>query len=258
MIRHRHSPRRVLACALALFGILGAAPAPPAASPPSDQVNALAGTWACRTVEGVLVRQSGTRAGNTIVVRDDVQRNGKLSVYEDRYVFDPALDRWHVETGLGGFSGAASPWTGSSWIVQGRNADDVAVRMTDELLPGGDLRRTFAYQNGTGWFPYSVERCTRGDTPPGADACIAQNYPATTLEAATVKPWNVPPMAPSGRVLVVVSLDEHSRITGARVIKSPSPELNAAALQATRESRFRTEIRDCKPLAADFIFSVDF
>jgi len=250
--------RRVAACALALLGVLGAAPAPPAVSPATDLVNALAGTWSCRTVEGVIVHQTGTRQGDTIVVSDDVERNGKHSAYEDRYAFDPALSRWHVETGLGGFSGAASPWTSGLWIVQGRNRDDVAVRMTDEMLPGGDLRRTFAYQNGTGWFPYSVERCTPGATPPAADACIAQRYPATTLEAALAKPWLVPPMAPSGRVVVLVSLDEHSRIVGTKVLRTPSPELNMAALQAVRDSRFRTAIVDCKPIAADYIFTVDF
>jgi hypothetical protein len=30
------------------------------------------------------------------------------------------------------------------------------------------------------------------------------------------------------------------------------------ALAAVRDSTFRTEIRDCKPLVADYIFTVDF
>jgi hypothetical protein len=38
----------------------------------------------------------------------------------------------------------------------------------------------------------------------------------------------------------------------------PSVVLNAAAIAAARGSRFRTAIVDCVPIAADYIFSVDF
>ena len=240
--------------AAALFGAI----APSTAQVPADHVYAFAGEWACRTVEGVIVHQSGSRQGETIVVPTDVERNGKRRHYEDRYEFDSALGRWHVDSGLGGFAAAASPWTGDTWVVQSENADHVPVRMTTELLPGGDFRRTFAFENRSrgGWFAYSVERCTTGTTPPGPDACIADRYPATTLEAATVKPWQVPPNAPSGVVDVVVSLDESSRITNTRVVRSTAPELNMIALATTRASRFRTQVVHCKPVAADYIFTV--
>jgi TonB-like protein len=244
---------------VALFGAMPSAGAQTAAQTPADHVYAFAQPWACRNVEGVVVRQTAVRDGESLVVSDDVDRRGKHERYEDRYTFDPALNRWHVTSGLGGFSASASPWLGATWAVQSENAAHVGVRMTAELLPGGDFRRTFAFDNGGhGWFPYSVERCTPGTTPPGPDACIAERYPATTLETAPVKRSQIPPSARSGVVEVVVSLDENSQITGVRILRSASTELNASALAATRASRFRTDIVNCKPVAADYIFTVTF
>ena len=253
--------RRPLACALAPFALLCATPSPdPAVSgwPAGDHVYALAGTWACRTVEGVIVHATGTRAGDELMVQNEVTRGGKTSPFDDRYVFDPPLARWHVQTGLGGFAGGAPAWTGTSWTVQGENRDGVAVRMTNELLPGGDFRRSFAYDDhSAAWFSYSVERCTPGKTPPPPDACIAKNYPATTLEAGAPDPFATYNLA-GGTVYVLVSLDESSRIVATRIQSSPNPELNMLALAQTRRSRFRTAIIDCKPIAADYVFGVRF
>lgn len=256
----RESLRRLAACALALF-VVAAAPEPSAAQAANggDLVQSLAGTFACRTVEGVIVRQTGTRDGDAIVVHEDVERNGKHAAYEDRYVFDPALNRWHAQTGLGGFSAGAAPPANGTWTVQATNADGAPVRMTLEALPGGDFRRTFAYDRGTAdWFAYSVERCTPGTAPPAAGACIAARYPLTTLEVAPDLGWGLGHNAPSGMVQVAVSLDEASHVSKVRVVSSTAPELNIAAMERTRRSRFRTEIVNCKPIAADFIFTVEF
>jgi hypothetical protein len=252
---------RIVVCAFASLVLLGATPSPTSEVPgwpAGDHVAALAGTWACRTVEGVTVHASGARVGDELTVHNDVVRAGKQSSFDDRYVFDPQLARWHVWTALGGFGGGAAAWTGTSWTVIGENQDGVAVRMTLELLPGGDFRRTFAYDNHSPtWFPYSVERCTPGNTPPPADACIAKHYPATTLEAGTQDAFGGYNLA-GGTVYVSVSLDENSKIVATRVVSSPNPELNGLALRQTRRSRFRTEIIDCKPRAADYVFSVTF
>ncbi|HYW53750.1 MAG TPA: energy transducer TonB [Dongiaceae bacterium] len=90
-------------------------------------------------------------------------------------------------------------------------------------------------------------------------SCARPNVPATTLRA--LEP-DTPPLAAqqgiSGTVQVVVSLDAQSRIAGTRIQTSPSAVLNAAALAAARGSQFRTEVRNCEPVAADYIFSVDF
>ena len=94
---------------------------------------------------------------------------------------------------------------------------------------------------------------------PTPQSCARPNVAATTLRA--IEP-DTPAMAQqqgiSGTVQVVVSLNADSKVTGTRVQSSPSAVLNSAALSAARNSTFQTEIRDCKPIAADYIFSVDF
>ena len=84
------------------------------------------------------------------------------------------------------------------------------------------------------------------------------------MAATTIRPVepDTPPMAQQqgiqGTVQVVVSLNADSKVVGTRIQTSPSAILNSAALSAARQSTFQTEIRDCKPIAADYIFSVDF
>ncbi len=83
--------------------------------------------------------------------------------------------------------------------------------------------------------------------------------PATTLRAAEP---DTPPMAQqqgiTGDVAVIVSLDANSHVIGTKIQSSPSVVLNSAALSAARQSTFQTEIKDCKPQAADYIFTVSF
>jgi uncharacterized protein YggE len=93
-------------------------------------------------------------------------------------------------------------------------------------------------------------------TPP---ICARPNVAASMLRATEP---DVPPMTGQpgtyGTVQVVVSLDADSHIVGARIMSSPSAILNQAALRAARQSTFQTEIRGCRPIAADYIFTVDF
>jgi outer membrane biosynthesis protein TonB len=94
---------------------------------------------------------------------------------------------------------------------------------------------------------------------PTPQSCARPNVAATTIHP--VEP-DTPPMAQqqgiSGAVQVVVSLNADSKVVGTRIQTSPSVILNSAALSAARQSTFQTEIRDCKPIAADYIFTVDF
>ena len=110
-----------------------------------------------------------------------------------------------------------------------------------------------------------------GDTPatPGATptprptptplSCARPEVPAATVRAAEP---DTPALAQqqgiSGTVQIVVSLDVQSRIVATRVASSPSGLLNAAALAAARGSQFRTGVHNCEPVAADYIFSVEF
>ncbi len=252
--------RNLIACTLVPLTLLAAAPSPApdvAGSPTSDRVYALAGTWSCRSAEGAVIRSTGVREGDTVKVHDVVDQDGKQSPFDDRYTFDPAKQRWHVVSGLVGFKADASPWVGDRWTVEGVDVNTVARRMTLELLPNGDFRRTSYYENGPKVMVLdTVERCAPGTTPPPANACIADSYPATTLEPGVVNGRLVPQQP--AVVQVVVSLNERSEIVATRIQSSPSPAYNAAALAAARASKFRTEIRNCKPIAADYIFSVSF
>ncbi|HWT07342.1 MAG TPA: SIMPL domain-containing protein [Xanthomonadales bacterium] len=85
------------------------------------------------------------------------------------------------------------------------------------------------------------------------------NVPASVVQAApAVTPAFAEQQGIQGPVQVVVSLDTASHVVGARIQSSPSAVLNQAALSAARQTTFQTEIRECRPLAADFIFTVDF
>ena len=108
--------------------------------------------------------------------------------------------------------------------------------------------------------PATAAPATAAPKPtPTPATCARPNVPATTTRA--VEP-DTPPMAQQqgiqGTVQVIVSLDESSHITGTSIQSSPSAILNNAALSAARNSTFQTEVRDCKPIAARYIFSVDF
>jgi TonB family protein len=104
----------------------------------------------------------------------------------------------------------------------------------------------------------AAQTSTPRSTPTPAP-CARPNVAAMTVHP--VEPAT-PPMAKqqgiTGTVQVVVSLDENSQVVGARIQSSPSAILNAAALAAVRASTFQTEIRDCRPLARDYIYTVDF
>jgi TonB family protein len=90
-------------------------------------------------------------------------------------------------------------------------------------------------------------------------SCARPDVPAVTLHAAEPDtPIIAQQQGISGTVSVVVSLDAQSRVVATRIQSSPSAALNAAALAAARGSHFRTEIKDCAPVAADYIFSVEF
>jgi outer membrane biosynthesis protein TonB len=90
-------------------------------------------------------------------------------------------------------------------------------------------------------------------------SCARPNVAATTLRPMEPDPPGLAQqLGISGVVQVVVSLDAQSRVVGTRIQSSPSTVLNAAALFAARGSQFRTEVKNCEPIAADYVFSVDF
>jgi outer membrane biosynthesis protein TonB len=90
-------------------------------------------------------------------------------------------------------------------------------------------------------------------------SCARPQVPATTVRALEPEtPAMAAQQGVSGTVNVVVSLDAQSRIVATRIQSSPSALLNGAALAAARGSQFRTEVKNCEPVAADYLFSVEF
>ena len=94
---------------------------------------------------------------------------------------------------------------------------------------------------------------------PTPASCARPNLPPQTIRAvAPDTPTIAQQQGIAGTVEIGVSLDANSKITGTRILSSPSAVLNQAALSATRQSTFQTETRDCKPVAAEYRFSVEF
>src|ERR1700694_175641 len=92
-----------------------------------------------------------------------------------------------------------------------------------------------------------------------APPCARPNVPATTVRA-------VPPDYPGaamragakGAVHVVVELDADSQVRSVAIQSSPSETLNAVSLAAAKASTYQTEIRDCVPVPARYVFTVEF
>ncbi|HZO92504.1 MAG TPA: energy transducer TonB [Candidatus Baltobacteraceae bacterium] len=94
---------------------------------------------------------------------------------------------------------------------------------------------------------------------PKPGACARPNVPATTIHAAEpITPPVGQEQGIAGDVQVAVSLNENSQVTAVRILSSPSVVLNEAALNAARASTFQTEIRNCIPIPADYIFTASF
>lgn len=97
-------------------------------------------------------------------------------------------------------------------------------------------------------------------TPSPKPACSAPDIAAKTLAAQTPeKPDDAQAQGLVGTVKVKVDLDASGAVTGANVYESSgSMELDQAALQAARRSRYAPEERDCKNVSGSYLFTVDF
>jgi hypothetical protein len=94
---------------------------------------------------------------------------------------------------------------------------------------------------------------------PVPTSCAYPNVSAATIDA--VEP-EYPPLAGAlgvqGTVQVLVSLDAFSHLVALKIYSSPSALLNNAALAAARASTFQTQIVNCHPLAANYLYSLNF
>lgn len=94
---------------------------------------------------------------------------------------------------------------------------------------------------------------------PAPAACAEPTVYPVTLKA--VEP-EIPALAIhygiGGVVNTVVSLDAESHVVGVRIQNSSNPIFDAPSLAAARAGRYRTMVRDCVPVAGEFVFSVEY
>lgn len=113
--------------------------------------------------------------------------------------------------------------------------------------------------NGIGPQATSAPEPTPTPTHIPVATCATPNVAARTT--SIVQP-DTPPIAAqqglTGEAEVIVALDEHSRVVNARLRHSTNAVFNAAALVSARETMYQTEVRDCKPIAAEYLFVVEF
>jgi TonB family protein len=95
---------------------------------------------------------------------------------------------------------------------------------------------------------------------PTKPACAVPNAQPKTIEVAEPEtPQIAQQQGITGEVTVQIELDEKSHLVGNPVVtKSPSSVLNQAAINAAKHSRYQTEIKDCVPQAAKYLFVVEF
>jgi hypothetical protein len=253
--------RCIALAGLLLPGLLAAAPEPPASS--VDHVYALTGTWTCRTLRGAETRHVGTRTGDMLDVVNDVRpATGRPYTLDDRYIFDPAGGMWHIVLGAGtpiAIEAVAPPWTGATWELHGRAAGGFSERVTFELIGESVLRRKIeAASSGGTWLLTSAELCNRGEDAPPRNACISSDSPAFVVALAALDRRTLPLQTPYGTVEIHVELDDHSRIVSTKTVRTPSPYLSGMVVQALRVSTLQTAVRDCRPVASGYDFTIRF
>jgi TonB family protein len=94
---------------------------------------------------------------------------------------------------------------------------------------------------------------------PAPSMCAEPNLDARVIRAQQpVTPAAAVAQGISGEVVVLISLDENSKIVSAVIARSPSALLNVAALEAAKNSVYRTRVVACHPVAEQYRFIVEF
>jgi hypothetical protein len=132
-------------------------------------------------------------------------------------------------------------------------AGGTPLALSYALRSDGTLLRT-ASSDGT----TDTQTCTR-EPAPVVRACAQPDLPPTTLHALDPSlSADATYQRIAGTVVLRLVLDDRSNVLWADVIRSPSPLLNEASIQAVRGSTFRTEIRDCKGIPAEYVFTYEY
>jgi hypothetical protein len=241
--------------------LLGASPAPSptGAAAAADRVPELTGTWTCRTAYGFPGRLTASTDHDALVVVDEARYPTQTRARHERYRRD-AAGGWRAESDDDyGFAGTGPAWTGASWRLDGvlrsrRTETSTTAHVLYERPDEATLRVTRWTSNPSA-LP-DVQLCRRGAVPPDPSICIVADLPPIALSVADPVP---PPYGTGGgTVHVVVSLDADSKVRSVVIRSSPSFELNASALDAARRTTYRTGLHDCRPVASDYLFTIEY
>lgn len=140
------------------------------------------------------------------------------------------------------------------------------VRFSGTTLDGLSLVQAYAFDGTTmhrttdaGGKRVGDERCSREPDAPATTGCAQPNAAAFTKVAVEPEfPAEAYRERVSGTVLVLVTLDDRSQVMWTDIYKSPSPLFDQPSIDVVRRSTFQTMVRDCKPVAATFVFGVEF
>jgi TonB family protein len=91
-------------------------------------------------------------------------------------------------------------------------------------------------------------------------SCASPNVPARTVQAVTADfPENARQAGATGTTEVKVSLLASGTVAGIAVYASSgNTQLDQAAERAARQSTYSAELRNCEPVAGEYLFRVDF
>jgi hypothetical protein len=120
------------------------------------------------------------------------------------------------------------------------------VSLSYSVDPGG-MRRIARLGSQT----LSDDRCTR-EVQTASAACTTTNAPAATLHAVQ------PTLAQDGNVQLRLVLDDRGRVVGENVLGASSPALAQAAIFAARDSTFTAAMANCRAVAGEHNFAVQF
>ncbi len=247
------SVSRVIAIAV----VAGSLIATPAAPSSAQSRFGLDGHWQCSGAGIPSTERSYVTLGGRDSVRevfgiaDRTERNGSPSSSFE-HMTELADHSYTVESVEG--SGLTDPNAVLPLRFAGRSTDDATTFTLIYSFDGATLHRV-ATRGST---VVGDERCTR-EPDPSPTTCPRPNAPARTIKPVEpYYPAEAVPRRATGLVQVRIVLDDRSRVLWADIARSADPVFNDSARLAARDSTYQTAIRDCRPVAATYIFGVDY
>ena len=234
-----------------------ASPAGPVAA---DSRLSLDGHWQCsgpnipatqRSYLTLEKDRDGRPLRETFGTADRAERNGAPSTSFEHMV--ELADHSLVVDSVDG-SGFTPPNADFPLRFSGRSLDGATTFTLTYELTGATLQRSAK----RGETVVDDERCTR-EPDPAPTACPRPNVPASVVKAEEpYYPAYPVPKRARGLVQVRVVLDDRSRVLWVDIQSSTDPAFNDSARVSARDSTYRTEVRDCRPRAAVYVFTVSY